>query len=551
MQLKIEKLKEKLATCQGEEKIKILLKLSHHNWETGMLHEAWDNVQEAQFLSEEIGFESGVGKAHGCKAKINYSSNKIDQALEEGFLALSIFRKLNDKVELSGVLNNLGVFHSALGMKDRAKDYYKQSRDLDPDNVFALNNIGEIYEEEGDWQEALECYLKTREMAINSNSNRVLCLVHHNLGKIYTKFQRFDDAFNMFDKALEVSIELNLNYDYININLGIGEIYLAKKLFDQAEEYFLLALTKADAIDNDEYRNFCYSNLIDLYKKSDSIRSLNTYLELQLEVSKKLYSGKVTDKLVELEAAYNLEKRDMEARKVIEQSAKLASIGVMAAGITHEINQPLNAIKVSADSILFWDKRNKGIIPDLFIKELMNISKGAGRIDEIIQHMRSFWISPDVHIDSVVDVNDAVENGLSLLKRQISAHGINLRKYLASGKIPIKADMIYMEQIIINLVTNSIAALDKSGKDEKYVAILTSQDNNKVHIVIRDNGIGISTDKIEQLYNPFYSTSSPGDGMGLGLAIVRYYLDRCSGQIIAEKNDEGGATFKLSFPLNV
>ncbi len=549
MQTKDSDLVRKLAETSGRERIDVLLELSHHNWETGKLIQAWDYVQEAQFLSEESGYEMGVGQAHGCKAKIHYSGNKIDQALEEGFIALSIFRKINDKIGLSTVMNNLGVFHSAMGMKKRSLDYYHQSNELDPDNVFAINNIGEILEEDGKVDEALAYYLKTRDMAENMKSNRVLCLVHHNLGRIYTVFEDYEKALKMFDIALKWSIELNLNYDFINTNIGIGEIHRIYGDFDKAQEFLLIALKKADTIDNDEYRSFCYTSLIKLYKASKNVNEQNKYLELQLEVNKRLYSGKVTDKLVQLEAAYNLEKKDLESRKLIEQSAKLASIGVMAAGITHEINQPLNAIKVSADSILFWDKRNKGVIPDLFIKELNNISKGALRIDEIIQHMRSFWITPDFHVESVIDVNDAVESGLSLLKRQISAHGINLRKYLAQEKLLIKADMIYLEQIVINLVTNSITALDKTGKSDKYVAILTSLVNNNVHIVFRDNGTGISTEKLEQLYDPFYSTSAPGNGMGLGLAIVKYYLDRCSGRIVAENNEEGGATFKLIFPL--
>jgi signal transduction histidine kinase len=254
--------------------------------------------------------------------------------------------------------------------------------------------------------------------------------------------------------------------------------------------------------------------------------------------------------LQEGQAREEAEKKQIEAVKHAEQSARMASIGVMAASITHEINQPLNAIKVTADSIQYWHKRNPGRLPEPFTGQLDIISRSVTRIVEIIQHMRTFWVIPNTPQAEETDVNKAVQEALSLTRQQLHAHGIREQLDMAPGALVIKGNLVHVEQIIVNLVVNAINALDEKEQENKEIGISTFARGGFAVLTVVDNGPGLPTDDMDRLFDPFFSTHNGGEGMGLGLAIVKRYIDQYNGIIEAVTNkDGGGACFTVKFPL--
>jgi signal transduction histidine kinase/histidinol phosphatase-like enzyme len=251
----------------------------------------------------------------------------------------------------------------------------------------------------------------------------------------------------------------------------------------------------------------------------------------------------------ECEARQDAERKHVQAVKHAERSARLASIGVMAASITHEINQPLNAIKVTADSIQYWHKRNPGALPQPFTHQLDIISQSVQRIVEIIEHMRTFWVRPGSQEISDVNVNQAIKNALSLTRQQLHAHGIIEVIKMDTDPLVVKGNIVNIEQIIVNLVVNAVHALDqKRGKDKK-IEISTFVDESFAVVVVRDNGPGLPTEDSNKLFDPFFSTHNNGEGMGLGLAIVKRYVDKYGGSVKAANHAEGGALFTVKFPL--
>lgn len=248
------------------------------------------------------------------------------------------------------------------------------------------------------------------------------------------------------------------------------------------------------------------------------------------------------------EARIEAERKQDEATQIAARSAKMASIGVIAAGITHEINQPLSAVQVHANTLLYLIEEKKYILPAPFGKIFKEISEGINRINGIIQHMRSFWQSPDSEPMENVNLNEAIQSALSLTGRKALSHSIKLKMELTSEQVLIEANKLQVEQIIINLVTNAIHSLDKKSSPKKEILIETSVSDENVVLKIYDNGIGLPTDKYEDMFNPFYSTEKHGEGMGLGLAIVKMYADKFKGEIEARGNQEGGATFIIRFP---
>ncbi|MCK4762791.1 MAG: GHKL domain-containing protein [Candidatus Aminicenantes bacterium] len=284
----------------------------------------------------------------------------------------------------------------------------------------------------------------------------------------------------------------------------------------------------------------------------DMIRERTAELEkINRDLNREIGEHKASQEALKHEwnARIEAEKKQGAAVKLVEHSARLASIGVMAAGITHEINQPLNAIKVTADSIRYWHKRHPGALPDMFTEQLSNISKSVDRIVEIVQHMRTFWVIPDNAEVSAVDLDQAVKRSLSLLDRQLINHGIAYEFTPQQERLFIKSNPVHLEQIVANLTANAMHSVDEAGRTAKKIKISTKKDNGFAVLTVEDNGAGLPVDRIEDLFDPFFSTRKAGEGMGLGLAIVKNYIDRCKGQINAANNRGGGATFTVWFPL--
>lgn len=249
------------------------------------------------------------------------------------------------------------------------------------------------------------------------------------------------------------------------------------------------------------------------------------------------------------EARIEAERKQQEAAELAAQAAQLASIGVIAAGITHEVNQPLSAVQVHADTLLYLVKEKNYQLPEPFTKIFYEMSEGTRRISDIIQHMRSFWLSTHSAPLEPVDLNEAIRSSLTLVTRKALSHSIRLKEELASEKVIINANKLQVEQIVLNIISNSIHSLDQKSENRKEIGIRTAIAQDRAVLQISDNGIGLATEQSEVLFSPFFSTKKPGQGMGLGLAIVKMFVDRFKGEISAANNEEGGATFTLSFPL--
>lgn len=238
----------------------------------------------------------------------------------------------------------------------------------------------------------------------------------------------------------------------------------------------------------------------------------------------------------------------LKSRETISQAEKLSSLGRMAASISHEINQPLNAIKVITDSIHYW--QSKGIDTDMdeLLSAIDSISQQADQIDKVIKHVRSFLHGKNGSMLAPFDLNSIIDSATSLLEKQLSTHHIDLRKNLADGLPPVLATPTGLEQIIINLVINAFHALNQIEKKNKVITISTLFDDHHIIMLVSDNGPGIAADIKSQIFEPFFSTAE-SDGMGLGLAIVKSIITSFHGHITEESNEFGGATFRAEFPV--
>jgi C4-dicarboxylate-specific signal transduction histidine kinase len=238
----------------------------------------------------------------------------------------------------------------------------------------------------------------------------------------------------------------------------------------------------------------------------------------------------------------------LEAKEAVARSEKLASLGVMAAGITHEINQPLNSIKLSATGILYWYKHNKQRSIEDIMEEVEEISIQADRIDHIIKHLRSLAHNRESLALRPCDLNKVVKLALDFVGSQLAAHGIEVCELLARELPFILGSLTGLEEAVINLLVNAMQALDLVESVDKKIFIKTEYDTNVV-LEISDNGLGIKPEIKEKIFDPFFTTKISGENMGFGLSIVHSTVTSCDGKIDVISDGQCGTTFRLVFPI--
>lgn len=236
------------------------------------------------------------------------------------------------------------------------------------------------------------------------------------------------------------------------------------------------------------------------------------------------------------------------ALKYEAQALKMTTISVVSAGVVHEISQPLNAIKVLADGMLYQQEMGYDIDIIYAFDAFDKISIQAERINDIIKHMRNLANSvnsPEDAICSPTDLNGAIRGALKILGRQLAAHGIRVELDLDEKLAPVMGQGQYLEEILLNLIANAMHALDEHKREINIIICRTRQEKEQGVLEIADNGPGISTALGSQIWDPFFSTRKGGQGMGLGLVIVQSIVARLAGTITYYNNEWGGATFRV------
>jgi PAS domain S-box-containing protein len=235
------------------------------------------------------------------------------------------------------------------------------------------------------------------------------------------------------------------------------------------------------------------------------------------------------------------------------QASKMTTLGVMAAGMAHEINQPLNVIQVCADYFLKMLKRGEPIREEDLKTMANDIVENVERATNVIKHVRDFARQSDA-VRSRVNINDPIQDVFKVLGHQLKIHRVELTLDLASDLPFIMAEHNRLEQVFINLVTNAIDAMDEkvsrpAYKDsEKKLTIRSFKGNGHVVVDVTDTGIGMTEEVKNKIFEPFFTTKKTGKGTGLGVSISYGIVKDYEGTILIESEFGQGTTFRLRFP---
>ena len=244
---------------------------------------------------------------------------------------------------------------------------------------------------------------------------------------------------------------------------------------------------------------------------------------------------------------------DKKLRAQLFQASKLSTLGEMAAGMAHELNQPLSVISMAAENATF-DLEDGTADPDGLRRRLDSIHAQAQRMGEIIRHMRIF-ARHDRLDPELFDPAQAVRQATGMVNEQLTLEGIALRLTVPDTAPPVLGHAIRLEQVILNLLRNAADAVRSRApgpadgdKREVSVGLAVIAAERKVAITVEDTGGGIPAEVLPQLFDPFFTTKEPGQGTGLGLSVAYGIVSEMAGELHAE-NIEGGARFTILLPV--
>jgi C4-dicarboxylate-specific signal transduction histidine kinase len=233
------------------------------------------------------------------------------------------------------------------------------------------------------------------------------------------------------------------------------------------------------------------------------------------------------------------------AQEEVARAAQASRIGAMAASIVHEINQPLTAIATSADAGLRWIDRTP---PDLdkIRKNFNQIVHARQRTADVIQGIRAMFKSEETSRSSI-DLNELIKEMLTLTEGELQKRTIVVRTELAEVPLYVMANRVQVQQVLFNLVTNAIEAMDAVVDRSRSILIKTELGGGEASVAIEDSGTGIPSENLERIFSTFFTTKARG--MGMGLSICRSIIESHGGRLWASARHPYGTVFRFTLPV--
>ena len=240
----------------------------------------------------------------------------------------------------------------------------------------------------------------------------------------------------------------------------------------------------------------------------------------------------------------------LEAEQQLIQASKMATLGEMATGVAHELNQPLSVIKTASAYFMRRLSRGRPIAEDKLATLAREIDRHVNRAANIINHMREFGRKSDMELQRV-EVNRLLRRSFQLFSRQLRLREIEVVWDLQEDLPPLRADPARLEQVFVNLLLNAKDAIEERAQTQpqapKRIVLTTRAQAGQVVVEVADTGTGIAPELLDKVFEPFFTTKKVGKGTGIGLSISYSLVEDCGGSIRAENRGEG-AVFILSFP---
>ena len=553
----------------------------------------YDKALEYHFralsLHEELGDTLGISTILGNIGMIYDDLGNNDMALEYYLKSLEMEEKNGDEVRIANSLNNIGIVYDNLQNFNQAIEYYQRALESyeklsDMNGIAnASNNIGVAYQNMNNNKNALEYLLKALKYYRELDRKKGIAATLNNVGTVYYNLKNYSKAEEFLNDALDLAIQIETRDLIIEIYQHLSNVKAAQKKYESALNYYKMYSSVKDSIFSKERLEIIagmeatYEVQLLLEAREKEIELLQKDNEIyKLESDKQrlamwlLYFGSAIiivlafviyyryrlNKKVTLELERQVEKRTKDLREINEwlkkeikerkalesqliRSERLAGVGELAAGVAHEIRNPLGNISSSAQICLSKYDLQKSVKDFIEI-----IQEESDKANAIIKGLLDFANPREVKLKKS-DVCKILNNVLN----SVNAHVINCKikaQINCDKNIPrIMLDEKWFEQAIQNLVLNSIQAMPEGGK--LNISAKADFNRKELSILIEDNGEGIPEEQISKIFDPFFTTKE--DGVGLGLSLCHQIISDHNGKMNVESQIQKGTKIILTFPI--
>jgi len=294
----------------------------------------------------------------------------------------------------------------------------------------------------------------------------------------------------------------------------------------------LMAVRRADQTINTQYA--------DITEKNSALSEAREKLERRVAERTRKLTGEIAERR-------RMHDEVQRHRDQLAHVGRVSMIGEMATNLAHELNQPLSVVSGCAQYCLNSLRSGAGSREKL-IDAMEQSAEQAERATQIIRRVRDF-IHKEEPRDERVDVNGAIRDIAALLHSDGHAHRVEVEFDLADTALPVNADPIQLQQVVLNLAHNGIEAMGETEANSRRLGIETrAHPDGTIEVVVRDHGHGISADSMERLFDPFYTTKP--QGLGLGLSISRSIIESHGGRLWAATGCKSGAAFHFTLPIS-
>ncbi|MBI9032585.1 tetratricopeptide repeat protein [bacterium] len=550
-------------------------------------------------IKTEIGSDSELAVASLNIGNLFYRINQYERAKHYYLNARELFVKTSDPASITIVDGNLGVLYNALGEYSKSLEFhqsvlnYYRKQGLKQEVSKTLNNIGNVYQNMADYTKAVSYYNESKIIKQELKDLEGLGITEKNIGEVHFLIQDWETALKHTEYSLEIGKELNKKLLMLHSYLQLSKIQAEMGDFQQAYG----ALMKYFELDQELHEDKSLKAIAEMMDRLDNkerieeIKNLRTTSEQREAEMKKLIKQRLLFILIVFVGSfftiamivlYRQKKRESDKSKklsaeledlnskleeriaeemdkfkqqqlLVNRKSKLESLGVLAAGIAHEINQPLSAISMSLDNIKNKTELNK-LDSSYLGRKNDSMQTDVDRIRKIIEHVRVFSrFQTDDDLEQI-DIYGVINEAISIFEPVLKKCNISLKTTFSSGKPIVLGNRVKLEQVIINLLSNAkdttLDRIQKIGDVESpSIEVVVKIINKQVSIAVIDYGMGISDETIGKIFDPFFTTKNPDKGTGLGLAISYSIVVDMEGTLSVTSTPNEGSTFEITIPL--
>jgi len=538
-------------------------------------------------IHEETENKDGLASTLGNIGMIYDDIGERDKALDYYHRSLKMEEELGNQIGIAGILNNIGIIYDDMKQYVMAIEYYINSHDIykkisNQNGVAdASNNIGVAYKNQKKYDEALKYLEESLTFYKIIGRKKGIAATLNNIATVYKETKRYSQALDYFNKALVIVKEIEVRDLQIEIYENISDIYAAKNNFETSLRYYKIYSSIKDSIFSKERMEIIsgmqttyevellledQEKEIVLLQKDNEIYKLRSdkqnlavwllvfglfilivigfifYFRYTLNKKAKLRLEKeVEERTSDLKKTNIKLTKEIQERKQLQnqlmRSERLAGVGELAAGIAHEIRNPLGNISSSAQICLSKFKHPREVQQFLEI-----IQEDSDKANSIIKGLLDFANPRDVKFKkgSLLKV---LKNVIKRIDARCQEKNITVDIKSTGDIHPLEIDAKWLEQAFLNLAVNAVNAMPHGGE----LVFTLTQTKNKITVICSDTGQGISKKNLSKIFDPFFTTRE--DGVGLGLSLTHQIFEDHKSTIKIESKVNIGTKVIVEIPI--